>query len=100
MRIDEISVENLLSLQNVESVDFEHEWYFAADDINRVFQGAFQHLPTIPLPLKLKGAEGLRKTTACLSFSDIKGYADSISSLSDFNVNIKTALNFNPKKRN
>lgn len=99
MKIEDITEEGLLSLPNVQSVDFEHEWYFASDEINLVFMGAFQQLPTIPLPLQLKGAKGLRKTTLCLRYSDIKGHADSLSGLSDFNINIRTALNFNPKKK-
>lgn len=100
MKIEDISEENLLSLSNMDHMDFEGELYFAASDINREFMGAFQHLPTTSLETKLKGVKGLiYKAIPFIKYSDIKKHADSLSGLSDFNINIRTALNFNQKKK-
>lgn len=100
MKIEDISKENLLSLSDVRHVLIDNELYFSALDVNRVFLGAFQHLPTVQLPTELKELKGItHKIIPFIKYSDIKTHADSLSGLSDFNINIKTALNFNPKKK-
>lgn len=100
MKIQDISEENLLSLSDMTHKIYEGELYFSASDINSLFLGAFQHLPTVSLDTELKGVKGLiYKAIPFIKYSDIKKHADSLSGLSDFNINIRTALNFNPRKK-
>lgn len=95
MKIQDITEQALLDHPQIKAVDFEHEWYFVAQDIDRVFMGAFADLPGVPLPILIHNE---RKLTRCVRFADIKEKATKLSGLSDFEVRINTALNFNPKR--
>jgi hypothetical protein len=96
MKIEDITQESLLREQNIRSVDFEHEWYFVAEDLNNMFMGSFQHLSGLPLPIKTGNGREIRR---CVSYSDIAEHVRYLKNLSPFERNINTALNYNPRKK-
>ncbi|WP_417354716.1 hypothetical protein [Flavobacterium sp.] len=96
MNLQDITEDILLKEPNVRSVDFEHEWYFVASDMNKRFMGAFNNVPGLPLPILVNGNRELLK---CISFHDIQQQINFLAGKSDFERHINTALNFNPKKK-
>jgi hypothetical protein len=95
MRLQEITKTRLLRNKNIRSVDFEHEWYFVARDLNEEFLGAFNNVPYLALPILVNGE---RVFMNCIRYKDIQEKVDSLSGKSDFEININTILNFNPKR--
>lgn len=97
MKLDNITEEILLYNSNIKSVDFENDNYFSINDLNLVFMGAFRGLEGIPLPII--HSDGNRHLTMCINWTTILERKNELSAMSDFEKNINTALNFNPKKK-
>jgi hypothetical protein len=96
MKPEDITELALLQNPQIRSVDFEHQWYFVAHDVNKVYTGAFNDLPGIMLPIMIKGE---RELTKCVNFNDLSNWAKKYSGLSSFERHINIALNYNPKKK-
>ena len=96
MRFQDITESLLLKSPNVRSVNFEHEWYFVASDMNNEFMGAFNDVPSLPLPILVNGQRELMK---CINYKEIQTRINMMAAKSDFERHINTALRFNPKKK-
>lgn len=97
MKLDNITEEILLHNSNIKSVDFENANYFSINDLNLAFMGAFRGLEGIPLPMI--SSDGNRHLTMCINWITILERKNELLGMSDFEKNINTALNFNPKKK-
>lgn len=68
MKLQPLTLEDLLNNSEVRSVNFEHNWYFSINDLSRLYPGIFKNVSPVPLPLKVK--EG-RQMTNCMNFNEI-----------------------------
>lgn len=96
MELTNITLEQLLTTDGIRRLKVKNKWYFVKEDLNQVFDNAFQFYESNVIPVKYNDKVHL---IPMLSFKEIKDHAQYIKTRPSFGEMIDKVLGTKIKKK-